>query len=130
MSPFGLQISRSKANIQAFNSTAAKLRDCEQNTIYNVPISRVQNRGYLTQDLDETTVRLPNTRSECRIQQTLRQKVKNNRMSKAYIAQRKKSESRQLQSKAGKGFSFAKMVPRDDSMYKVSAIQFLKKTER
>ena len=48
VSPFGLQISRSKANIQAFNTTAAKVRSEQQNTIYNMPVSIGANRGYLT----------------------------------------------------------------------------------
>ena len=43
--------------------------------MYNVPISRGQNCGYLTQDLEQTTIRLPNAKSAYQLKRNLSKRV-------------------------------------------------------
>ena len=52
MSPFSLQISRSRANIKVFNSITAKLGTGEHNA-YDLPVGLNYNHGVVTQERDE-----------------------------------------------------------------------------
>ena len=95
--PFSLQVSRSRANIAVFNSTTGKQGNCELN-IYLGSTSG----GLLTSDAGLS-------------------KSRNNK-TKVHD-----TESAYSDSQLSKGFSFAKMKARDDSMYRVSDVSYIRR---
>ena len=107
--PFSLQISRSKANIQAFHSTAGK-RNSQELNAYKSPLSG-NNGGLMTHNVlsghkDYSASKRAISRTESR---------------------KSNQEQRMNDYEARRGPSFAKMKPRDDLMYKVSDVSFLRK---
>ena len=106
--PFSLQLSRSRANILAFHSTNGKRNTSEVNA-YKDPQSRM-NGGLMTHDISVQSY-----------QNTPMNKLSRGRSNPGSAP--KTSKAGELQ----KGLSFAKMRPRDDLLYRVSEISFIRK---